>query len=142
MSTPARVYSREFKVAAVQRILAGEKVKAIAADLGVARALLYNWWEIYERQGAEALVPRGGPRRGQGITRLGMRRGQRRRKGRRSEEALRLAEAQARIAELERKVGQQAVELDFFARALRHFETIRPAAAGRGAPASSRSSTR
>jgi hypothetical protein len=71
-----------------------------------------------------------------------MRRGQRRRKGRRSEEALRLAEAQQRIAELERKVGQQAVELDFFARALRHFEATRPAADGRGAPASSRSSTR
>ncbi len=141
MSTPARVYSREFKVAAVQRILAGEKVIAIAADLGVARTLLYNWWEIYERQGPEALLPRGGPRRGQGITRLGMRRG-RRRKGRRSEEALRLAEAQQRIAELERKVGQQAVELDFFARALRHFETTRSPQDGRGAPASSRSSTR
>jgi hypothetical protein len=31
-----------------------------------------------------------------------------------------LARAQRRVAELERKIGQQQVDLDFFRRALRH----------------------
>jgi hypothetical protein len=34
----------------------------------------------------------------------------------------------ARIAALERKVGQQALELDFFRAALKHFGQPRPAA--------------
>ena len=109
---PARVFSREFKEAAVQRILAGEKVKALAVQLGVARTQLYNWWEIYERRGPEALpAPAKTPQA-------------------------------VRIAELERKVGQQTLELDFFAQALRPIEASRPATGGRGETPSSRSSTR
>ena len=44
----ARVFSREFKEAAVRRILAGEKVKAVAAELHVWPKLLYRWWDRYE----------------------------------------------------------------------------------------------
>jgi transposase len=42
-----------------------------------------------------------------------------------------------RVAELERKVGQQALELDFFARALRHIKASAPPSDVRGARASS-----
>jgi hypothetical protein len=36
-----------------------------------------------------------------------------------------LARAQRRVAELERKIGQQQVDLDFFRRALRHVKETR-----------------
>jgi transposase-like protein len=40
--TSARVFSRAFKVAAVLRILAGERVQALAAELHVWPKLLYD----------------------------------------------------------------------------------------------------
>jgi transposase len=129
----ARVFSREFKEAAVQRIMAGEKVRAVATELQLWPKLLYDWWARYDRGGAEALVPPGRPA-GRSGPAQGPRRG-------RASRASVPPEA-ARIAELERKVGQQALELDFFERALRHIEASRPPKAERGATASSRSSTR
>jgi hypothetical protein len=48
----------------------------------------------------------------------------------------------SRLVELERKVGQQALELDFFKEALRHVKASPPPSGGRGNKASSRSSTR
>jgi hypothetical protein len=50
--------------------------------------------------------------------------------------------ARRRIAELERKIGQQQVDLDFFRKALRHVEETRRAQAKAGATASTRSSKR
>ena len=47
-----RVFSREFKEAAVRRILDGEKVRALAAELQVWPKLLYHWWNRYERGGS------------------------------------------------------------------------------------------
>jgi transposase len=132
----ARVYRREFKEAAVQRIIAGEKVSAVATDLQVHRKLLYDWWGRYERGGAEGLLPPGRPARrppGEGVR--GPRRGRRSRKPQPSSETV-------RIAELESKVAQQALELDFFEGALRHIEALRPRTGGRGAMPSSRPSTR
>jgi transposase len=141
MSRPgARVFSRELKEAAVGRILAGEKVKVLAVELGVWPKLLYDWWARYEQGGAEALVPPGRPLAGPGPAR-GPRRGRARRAARAGAPRPDAPEG-ARIAELERKVGQQALELDFFVRALRHIEGSRPPKAGHGVTASSRSSTR
>jgi len=138
-------FNQEFKLAAVDRMLAGESVMALARELGVARKLLYDWRERHRKGGAAALIPRRpGPRR-------------------ESEEAAGsapqsapmdpgpLAEpsppeafrtAQARIVELERKVGRQALELDFFREALRHFKETRRPDDGSGVPASTRSSDR
>jgi hypothetical protein len=42
------------------------------------------------------------------------------------------------IAELERKIGQQAVQLDFFARAFRRVKGSRPNSGSAGATASTR----
>jgi hypothetical protein len=47
-----------------------------------------------------------------------------------------LSVAQARIADLEQKVGQQVLELDFFQKALRHFEKTRQPDDGLGVTAS------
>src|SRR4030095_7904054 len=135
----ARVSSRECKEAAVRRIVAGEKVKAVAAELHVWPKLLYHWWDRYEWGGAEALGPPGRPPRSAGWaapTRprpTPRRRGKPKQKRGTPEEAA----AAARVAELERKVGQQALELDFFARALRHVKASARANDGRGAGASS-----
>jgi hypothetical protein len=59
----------------------------------------------------------------------------------RVEAAGNLAAAEKRIAELERKIGQQQVELDFFQRALRQVGASRPIS-GPGAKASTPSSKR
>jgi transposase len=53
-----------------------------------------------------------------------------------------LATAQRRIAELERKIGQQQLELDFFQRALRQVSEPRRPSDGPGAMPSTRSSKR
>ena len=58
-----RVFSPGFKLAAVQRLVAGEKVKALAEELEVSRQLLYRWWSQYERGGAAALRLPGRPRK-------------------------------------------------------------------------------
>jgi hypothetical protein len=53
-----------------------------------------------------------------------------------------LKEARRQIAELERKVGQQQQDLDFFKGALRRIETSRRTDTDPGAPASSPRSRR
>src|ERR1700687_878225 len=120
-----RIYSQEFKLSAVSRVLAGEQIRAVARELGLGN-LLYTWLDHYEHGGADALIPRGRPRKAMAWAR------------RRalvqppSREARTYGHADSagrdsRLVELERKVGQQAVELDFFKRALRHVkEPARP----------------
>jgi transposase-like protein len=139
-----RRFSREFKLAALARMEAGENVSALARELGVRRKYLYHWRERFRLGGPIALRSRGRPTKAEV---LAMRAGS---------EALpevsarmpvptppdELSRAQRRIAELERKIGRQQVELDFFQRALRH---VREAGRPTGAPggtASTRSSKR
>ena len=105
-------YAMELKLAAVHRVRAGESVRAVAEELGIRRKRLYVWKDRYAELGEAGLRrQRGGrPRKeapeagSSSETELG--RGQ-------------LLAARKRIAELERKVGQQELELDFFAEALR-----------------------
>lgn len=121
-----RRFSREFKLAALARMAAGENVSALARELGVLRKCLYQWRERYRVGGAIAVRSRGRPTRAESL-------------------ALRasgavpavpalqplaappdaLGQAERRIAELEQKVGRQALELDFFQRALQQVEEAR-----------------
>jgi transposase len=133
----ARVFSREFKEAAVRRIVAGEKVKAVAAELHVWPKLLYHWWDRYEWGGAEALVPPGRPPRSAVWAQRPRPAPKRARTPKQKRGTPEEAAAAARVAELERKVGQQALELDFFARALRHVKASALPTDGCGAGASS-----
>jgi transposase len=140
----ARRYSREFKLAALARMAAGENVSALARELGVLRKCLYQWRERYRIGGEIAVRSRGRPTRAESL-------------------ALRaalpapavassagepppvsdaLAQAERRIAELEQKVGRQALELDFFQRALQQIEETRLRKAVLGATAPTRSSKR
>lgn len=124
----ARVFSREFKVMAVERMLAGESSSALARELKLRRKLLYQWKDAYISSGPAALRKRGRPGKDQVLG------SPPEAKTSRAE----LLQARQRIAELERKVGQQQLENDFFAEALRRVKGVEEAA--RNAQRSTRSS--
>jgi transposase-like protein len=52
MRDQERVHTGEFKLAAVQRILAGANVCGLSRELGVRRSVLYRWRDTYRREGA------------------------------------------------------------------------------------------
>jgi transposase len=105
-------YAMELKLAAVRRVLAGESVRAVAEELGIRRKRLYVWKDRYAELGEAGLQRRRGgrPRKeasaARSVSETTAGRGE-------------LLAARKRIAELERKVGQQELELDFFGEALR-----------------------
>ncbi len=107
-----RTFSTEFKQAVVLRLEAGERIAAVADELKIRRKLLYEWREAYRKLGAAGLNRKRGRKPGG---------------ARASPDAAPatpapltdLARAQARIAELERKIGKQQMDLDFFREALR-----------------------
>ena len=133
-----RVFSRAFKVAAINRMLAGESVSALARELALRRKLLYEWRDALRGGGPEALRGPGRPRKAVAAA-GGARAGG---AAAAPSPAMELAAARQRIAELERKVGQQQLDLDFFRQALRQVGTTRPPSNRRGAPASTPSSRR
>jgi transposase len=141
---PGRIFSPEFKEAAVLRIVAGERVRALAAELKIKPQVLYRWWSNYDQYGVTALGrPSGRPRRGAEVIQpVKVPEAVRPRRARGRPRRLDNDEAAKRIAELERKVGEQALEIDFFERALRHIKASRSGTAGRGGGPSSPSSTR
>ena len=144
-----RSFSTEFKSRVVQRIEAGERLGAVAVELGIRRKLLYEWRAAYRALGASGLNRKRGPKAGgqaagsspgrassaapsvpdfaSSAARPGDEQGQGRE----------LAQAQARIAELERVIGRQQVDLDFFREALRLMD-----ATPRGAATSSTRSSK
>jgi transposase-like protein len=130
-----RKFSREFKLEAVRRILAGEQIKALSQELTVLRKDLYSWRKLFRAGGAEALRPLGRPRKGDGVVTERVRK-------RAREVAADDVAAPERVAELERKIGQQQIELDFFRQALRRVKEARRPNAGPGVTGSTRSSKR
>lgn len=126
---PRRSFTQAFKLAAVQRMATTESIVGLAAELGVQRRMLYQWRDHFQAGGISAL----------------------RRAGRPSQADVAALEAPAvtadlsdpaaarrRIEELERKIGQQQVELDFFRAALRHVKEPRPKQGGPGETGSTR----
>ncbi|MBI5164789.1 MAG: transposase [Magnetospirillum sp.] len=107
-----RRHTREFKLSAIARMERASDVAGLAAELGVDRGLLYKWNRAFRAEGAAGLrlpgerAPVGGAQRPGASAVVGG-------------EAP--AQPSSRIAELERKVAQQALELDFFRAALQHF---------------------
>lgn len=108
-------YGAELKLAAVRRVLAGESVRAVAEELGIRRKRLYVWKDRYAELGEAGLIHRRGGRPRKEVTAGGS--GSAGVSGRGE-----LLAARKRIAELERKVGQQELELDFFGEALRRIK--------------------
>jgi transposase-like protein len=96
MGLSRRKFTREFKEAAVRRLELGASVAEVSRASEVSAKMLCRWREEVRRLGAEAFP---GP-------------GQRREEG-------------DRVAVLERKVGQQALEIDFLRGCLQHVEEQR-----------------
>jgi transposase len=132
---PPRVFSREFKLAAVRRILAGERIRVLSRELNVLRKDLYAWRDLFRAGGAAALRPLGRPRK---TDVLAMGAGEAMLEGPAAESEI----ARRRIADLERKIGQQQIELDFFRQALRQVTEARRLSSGPGVTGSTGSSKR
>ncbi|MFN7025749.1 MAG: transposase [Pseudorhizobium sp.] len=134
---PRRRFSREVKLAAVQRMSAGANVSKLSRELGVSRKGLYQWQKQFRTGGASALQESGRPRRG-----IATSRERTDSDALQSASSVELSQALARIAELERLVGQQSVDLDFFQQALRHVGKARQQSGRLGGMASTWSSKR
>jgi transposase len=117
--TGKRLFSREFKVAAVKRVLNGEPIGQVARDLEIGMPLLWRWKKRVMEVGEDHLYD------------VGARRGQRRVND--------SSESQARrIAELERLVGRQQAEISFLDKALRRVEELRQEKKNNGGAVSSK----
>ena len=117
--------TEEFKRAAVALMVPGVKISALARELGVNRQRLYEW---------RAAVLAGEPR----LRRVG----RPRKLVEPPAQADDLPGARWRIVELERLLGQQQLELDFFREALQRIEKLRAPGHAPGATASTSSSKR
>ncbi len=114
-------YSFDFKKAAVERARSARSIPALSKELGVHYCQVYRWLRIYEEQGEEGLQVHG-------------------RIGRPSRTPMPpvLDDPQKRVAELERKVGQQEVDLDFLKRAFKRVKESQSNNTGSGATASTK----
>jgi transposase len=102
-----RTFPTAFKLAAIKRLEAGEALLPLARELGVSRKLLHDWRKAWGLHGPAGLNrkrgPKPGPRKLRPLAGPAA-------KGSSGD----LAKARAKIAELERKIGQQALDIDFF----------------------------
>ena len=94
----AKGFSREFKLAALGQIEAGETIARVARDLGVSRKTIYQWQDQFRKSDVIGSRDPSGAFEQASPTAL----------------PAELIRARKRIAELERKIGQQQAELDFF----------------------------
>jgi len=124
----SRTFTPEFRVEVARRIEQGESVSKLYYELGIKRSVLYRWRDAYRKEGPAGLARR--PGRPPGVPNPATPK-----PGVSAEEALR-----QEVAALERKVGQQAVQLDFFKRAFRRVKESSQANAHAGATASTRRS--
>lgn len=103
MRMSRRVFTREFKLAAMKELESGRPVGYVARRLEVDRNVLYRWQREFKEQPTKAFP-------GQGKRML----------------------AESREAELERKIGQITMENDFLKKLLRSFEEQQHADSGGG----------
>jgi transposase len=126
-----RTFPTAFKLAAIKRLMAGEAVLPLARELGVSRKILHDWRKAWDLHGPSGLNrkrgPKPGPREFRPLAGPAAK-----------DSSGELANARAKIAELERKIGQQAVDIDFFHKALRALDAADRQ--GSIAPASRKSS--
>jgi transposase len=105
-----RRFSRECKIAAVRRVMEGEQIGDVARDLDIKYRVLWAWKKRVVEKGEEYLHELGRPKQWQ-------------QPAEKSDEAE--ASQQRRMAELERLVGHQQMEIRFLGKALRQVEERR-----------------
>jgi transposase len=107
MGLSRRQFTREFKLAALQRLELGASVAEVARAFEVNPSLLHRWRQDL-RQGPGNAFPGLGKRRWE----------------------------EGRVAQLERKIGQQALEIDFLKGCLQRIDEQRSLQALTGKPLS------
>ncbi|MBL8209794.1 MAG: transposase [Bryobacterales bacterium] len=107
MGLARRQFSKEFKMAAIRRLEQGVSIGEVARALEVNPNVLHRWRREF-RQGPGNVFPGNGKARW----------------------------SEGRIADLERKVGQQALEIDFLKGCLQRIEEQRMLQALTGDPRS------
>jgi transposase-like protein len=126
-----RTFPTAYKLKAIKRAEGGEGVLPVARKLGISRKLLHDWIKAWKTHGPEGLNRKRGPKPGPRKLRPLAEPAATGSRGK-------LAQARAKIAELERKIGQQALDIDFFQKALRALDAADRQ--GSTAPASRKSS--
>ena len=111
MGLSRRIFTKEFKLAAVRRLEQGVSIGEVARALEVNANVLHRWRREF-RQGPGNVFPGNGKQRW----------------------------SEGRIAELERKIGQQALDLDFLTRAFKRVKDSRQKNTGTGETASTEKS--
>jgi transposase-like protein len=96
MGLSRRKFTKEFKIAALRQLDAGVSIAAVARSCEINPSLLHRWRRDFQ------LLPE------QAFPGLGKKRAD-----------------ENRVAELERKIGQQALEIDFLKRCLQRIEEQR-----------------
>ena len=107
----ARVFSVEYRSTVAQRILNGESVSALSAELKIKRSVLYRWRDSYRTAGKDGFKKTRGRPPGMPSLPAKTKPG--------------ATEAEHRIAELERRLGRLAMENDFLARAFKRVKEAR-----------------
>ena len=110
MDLSRAVYSRDLKIATMRALDAGSTIGEIARKYQLSPKLLERWRGEWRAKGEQAFAGLG--RRGTDLPAF---------------------EDARRIAELERKIGQQTMENDFLKKALQHFRDHHPPAVVNGA---------
>jgi transposase len=113
MGLARRLFTKEFKLAAVRRLEQGVTIGEAARALEVSPNVLHRWRREF-RQGPGNAFPGNGKERW----------------------------SEGKIAELERKIGQQALEIDFLKGCLQRIEENRMLQALTGNPPSTGRSKR
>jgi transposase-like protein len=127
-SPTKRRWSVEFKLQVLSRMDEAASVTLLAEEIGIDREILYVWRRKYRSGGAGALSTLGRPSNLSRLSEVPP-----------SEPSPDGLEAkQRRIEELERKIGQQQLELDFFRAALRHVREPRRTSGAAGETPSTR----
>lgn len=124
----SRRFTTEFRVEVARRIEQGESVSKLYHELAIKRSVLYRWRDAYRKEGPAGLARSAG--RPPGVPNPATSKS-----GVSAEEALR-----QQVAALERKVGQQAIQLDFFKRAFKRVKESNQASGSAGETASTRRS--
>ena len=107
MGLSRRQFTKDFKLAAIQRLERGVSISEVARALEVNPNVLHRWRREFRQAPGNSFPGNGKPRWSEG-----------------------------RIAELERKIGQQALEIDFLKGCLQRIEEQRMLQALTGNPPS------
>ncbi len=107
-----RQFPTAYKLKAIKRVERGEGVLPVARELGISRKILHDWIKSWKAHGPEGLNrkrgPKLGPRKLKPLAAY-------------DDKCSALAQANARIAELERLVGRRQMHLDFFGKPYAHW---------------------